>query len=846
MKKITNTIYIILFLSLSYCIAQTPFVTTWKTDNLGDPCTTCITIPTNSFYTTYSYDVDWDYDGITFNAMDSGVTGDITHDYGSGNEGIYTVAIIGDNDFPAIYFANAGDKEKILSVEQWGSIVWSSMANSFRGCENLNVLAMDIPDLSNTTFMTSMFNGCDLSMANNIENWVTQNIAYMQSVFENSSFNGDIGSWDVSSVITMSRMFYNATSFNQDINSWITSNVTSMEQMFYDATSFDQDIGSWDVSSVTTMRQMFYNATSFNQNLSLWTPISVENMYAMFNNATSFNQNLGGWDITSVYTFGLYSGMELMLSNSGLDISNYDSTLNGWESQSVNINNKLGAHGLDYCNGEMARTNLISSSNWMITGDNLNCSCSHPDYTTLDALYNSTDGPNWTNTIAQDDLWLVDCDPCGLNDGTPWFGITCSGSGSVITEINLTANNVSGTLPPEIGDFSSLEKLYLGGNNITGVIPPEIGNLSSLNTLYLYSNSMSGSFPPELGNLPLVWLVTHHNNFSGCFDVNLDNLCTSLNVNSSTNANISDFNNFDYDWEDFCLTGTEHPDYATLESFYNSTNGPSWTTSTDWLTDCDPCNWYGITCNASNRVIQIDLQVNSVSGVLPSGLDALTELENLWLGVNAITGPIPPDIGNLDNLQNLYLQNNQFSGNIPTELGDLDNIIRLYVNNNQLSGSIPSQLGDLSTLQVLRTHSNTNLSGCYDPNLNPLCDNLTSHSTNANISTGTMLSDWEDFCLCGASMCPCGVTNTWIGTTGSWDDESMWSEGHVPLACEAVVIPSTGIVTMPQYTNDGSLYTSVIYTLDVQTGGYLDIPNTATLHVLTDIHSGTWNDCTMH
>jgi surface protein len=47
------------------------------------------------------------------------------------------------------------------------------------------------------------------------------------------------------------------TSFNGNIGSWNTSSVTSMSFMFNVATSFNQGIGSWDVSSVTDMSSMF-------------------------------------------------------------------------------------------------------------------------------------------------------------------------------------------------------------------------------------------------------------------------------------------------------------------------------------------------------------------------------------------------------------------------------------------------------------------------------------------------------------------------------------------------------------------------------------------------------------
>ncbi|MDB4727431.1 BspA family leucine-rich repeat surface protein [Saprospiraceae bacterium] len=227
-------ILFVFFIGITHQVTGQAFITTWQTDNTGTSNNDQITIPGIGTYT-----IDWEEVG---NAANNGTqAGNYSTTVTFPSAGTYKVSITG--ALTQISFASSGDKSKLLTIESWGDIAWSSMQFAFFGCNHLTYNAIDAPNLSGVTNCSGMF-------------------------YQATAFNGDISSWDVSNVTDMSFMFYQATAFNGDIGSWDVSSVTNMSFMFALATAFNGNIG-WgnNVSSVTDMSRMFFQATAFNQDI---------------------------------------------------------------------------------------------------------------------------------------------------------------------------------------------------------------------------------------------------------------------------------------------------------------------------------------------------------------------------------------------------------------------------------------------------------------------------------------------------------------------------------------------------------------------------------------------------
>ena len=148
-------------------------------------------------------------------------------------------------------------------------------------------------------------------------------------------------------------------------------------------------------------------------------------------------------------------------------------------------------------------------------------------------------------------------------------------------------------------------------------------------------------------------------------------------------------------------------------ALYRATNGPRWTTRTNWDTTQAMGTWHGVTTNAEGRVVALDLSANNLSGPISPDIDdlidTLTALQVLDLSGNRLNGAIPTTLGNLSNLIHLDLSGNQLSGLIPwTQVKSLTMLIHLDLSANNLDG--PIEVDNLPDLQVLALSSN-NLSG---------------------------------------------------------------------------------------------------------------------------------------
>ncbi len=213
----------------------------------------------------------------------------------------------------------------------------------------------------------------------------------------------------------------------------------------------------------------------------------------------------------------------------------------------------------------------------LFAGQNALANISASERTALLDLYASTNGSQWINSAG----WGG-----GVGTECAWFGVTCAPDGNSVEQLSLANNQLSGPLPSNLQDLSSLTLLFLGNNAITGSIPPLAG-MQELRDFAIGSNLLSGPIPP-------INALTHLSSF----DVG----------NNQLNGNI--------------------PDISGLTALY--------------LFDLSDNHIGGGIPALSNLPLLASFNVsdNQLTGHLPS-LAGLTNLHSFYVSDNQLGGPAP-------------------------------------------------------------------------------------------------------------------------------------------------------------------------------------------------------------
>jgi Leucine-rich repeat (LRR) protein len=213
-----------------------------------------------------------------------------------------------------------------------------------------------------------------------------------------------------------------------------------------------------------------------------------------------------------------------------------------------------------------------------------------------------------------------------------------------LTDIDLSHNKFTGSIPEFIGNLSNMQQLDLSHNYLNSTIPSSIGNCTSLIFLILKHNLLTKSIPNSIGNLDqLQYLQLNNNILTNSIPTAIGGLTSLLGL------------------------------FLELNQF------------------CNPIpTEIGLIANLT----YLYLQENMFSSSLPSELGKLKYLEQASLGSNLLSGVLPHEISQLFNLNILNLSHNLFHGSMEHiwtngSFGSLENI---DISFNGFTGSLDSSM----------------------------------------------------------------------------------------------------------------------------------------------------------
>lgn len=277
-----------------------------------------------------------------------------------------------------------------------------------------------------------------------------------------------------------------------------------------------------------------------------------------------------------------------------------------------------------------------------------------------------------------------------------------------LKSLNLSFNQIYGSLPNNIGNFGLLQSFDLSSNNFSGEIPASISSLVSLQDLKLDRNRFEQSIPSGIFSCQsLVRIDLSSNQLNGSLPdgflaafpkLKILNLAENeikgqgsdfLELKSITALNISG-NLFQGSVIEIFKEPLEVIDLSRNQ-FQGHISQVQFNTSYNW-----------------SHLVYLDLSENQLNGELLHNLNQAGNLKHLNLAFNRFTRQEFPRIEMLMGLEYLNLSKTGLVGQVAAEISQLSNLHTLDLSENHLTGQIP--LLSIKNLQVLDVSYN-NLSG---------------------------------------------------------------------------------------------------------------------------------------
>ncbi|XP_004486464.1 LRR receptor-like serine/threonine-protein kinase GHR1 [Cicer arietinum] len=235
------------------------------------------------------------------------------------------------------------------------------------------------------------------------------------------------------------------------------------------------------------------------------------------------------------------------------------------------------------------------------------------------------------------------------------------GDSLVLTELDLSANNLSG--PLSMITSTTLHSLNLSSNGFTGELPLLTGSCAVLD---LSNNKFEGNLTRMLKWGNVEYLDLSRNHLAG----NIPEVTPQFLRMNYLNLSHNDLSH------DLPRVLTQYPKLRVLDISSNQFKG---LLLPDFFT--------------MQTLQELHLEDNLISGSinLSSSLDQ-SHLQVLDLSHNQLTSFFPDDLGSLTSLKVLNIAGNSFVGSLPTTIADLSSLDSLDISDNHFTGPLPNNM----------------------------------------------------------------------------------------------------------------------------------------------------------